>query len=135
MKSIRAEMAERIGLPNWANIVSCSSMSAATFRIVLLVAVLLTGLHLEEPAMANDVGGHGEVHLIAHDHTKSLEGAPGDADKDTDEICHHHCPVAPHIRVGKNDEGAIRWQEPHFVGPDAKLNSMPTAPPYKPPLS
>ena len=108
-------------------------MKRVYLALLLIVSLLASGLHIEEPAVAEEMTASGELHLMAHDHMTSEKNIPADGDKESRAVCHHHCPVASAIVSLQSVRTFIIAREQRLIDPDLKLASVATAPPYRPP--
>lgn len=99
-------------------------------HMLLALAVLLCGLHIGEPAHAEDgAGAHAVSHAIG-DADHSDNEAPG-----RDEAAsHHHCPMAPAVAA---PDGPVAFTAIaiHAARPTTTLGSLTRAPPLEPPAA
>lgn len=99
-------------------------------HMLLALAVLLCGLHIGEPAHAeNGAGEHAATHAIAD--TGHADSNAPDQDEGAD---HHHCPMAPAI-AAPDDLPVFAAVILLDTRPGASLRSLTRAPPIEPPAA
>lgn len=102
----------------------------AAFRLLVMIAVLWCGLHLDEPAHAHeDI----EQHQVLDAPDPDGDDRPDRDGPSKAAHVHHHCPMAAEPRTGTVSVGPGLTAEILFPGRVAVLHSLSQAPPVEPP--
>ncbi|OYW45723.1 MAG: hypothetical protein B7Z08_03180 [Sphingomonadales bacterium 32-68-7] len=102
------------------------------FNFLLLVALLVSALHMGEDAHAHESA---ELHHLEHAHLADPNDDPGDSHDGTGKVAHsghHHCPIAAENH-GPTLSAPLAGAALHCVRPVAALVSLSRAPPLEPP--
>jgi len=112
-------------------------MSGAPLRLLLVIVLLLSGLHVAAPADAALTHHAGDAHHLLIDEPGHIQG--GDASggqRDADlHGSHHNCPVAPDQALSGHGDLRCFSGGLHYTRPATRLASRALAPPLNPPLA
>jgi hypothetical protein len=101
-------------------------------HLLVVIAVLMCGLHIGEPAFAYDEADHHQIGQDAGQTSDSDEGSPKDSGN-VGPSGHHHCPMTPDPRDMAALSGITPAEALLFAHPVDILHSLSQAPPVDPP--
>ena len=100
-------------------------------HLLILAAVLWSGLHPAEPALAHE----GSVNHQLEAGLAADENASGEGAQEAAHAGHHHCPVGTCHGEGPGLNQSLAARPLLFARPQAILGSLAQAPPLQPPAA
>ncbi len=108
-------------------------MSRTCVHILLLLAMIWSGVHASAPAAANESHHATDIHL--HADASPPDSGQDDGDTDRAHGSHHNCPVAPDLLLTGAQDMLRRTGSLLFARPASELASRAPPPLLDPPLA